>query len=73
MYVCVYVLEREREREREKKKRETTDEGEGDPATTFGTRARNLGFSTFHIAGQLVLIPSEMEVFCFLLYANQVV
>ena len=68
VHVCVCLCFRERERERE-----TSDEGEGDPATTFGTRARNLGFSTFHIAGQLVLIPSEMEVFCFLLYANQVV
>ena len=63
--MCVCVLERERERE-------TSDEGEGDPTTTFGTGARYLGFSTFHIAGQLVLIPSEMEGFCFLLYANQV-
>ena len=68
MHVCVCLCFRERERERE-----TSDEGEGDPATTFGTRARNLGFSTFlfHIAGQQVLIPSEMEVFCFLLYAIQ--
>ena len=45
MFVCVFERERE-----------TSDEGEGDPAATFATgRVRYLGFSTIHIAGQLLV------------------
>ena len=65
--MCFRVRERERER-----KGETNDEGEGDPTTTFATGAAYLGFSTFHIASQL-LISYEIVVFCYLVISNKTV